>query len=345
MSTELAERPVAKSGTLLSVTEETIAQMAERFASLKINGINDKAGFLAVDTARKECKKARSAIATEHATLKADALKVCQTLDSMKRNLTGKVEAIENRLVAEIEAVEAEKARIQKEKDDAIYNDRVAKLAEHGTTIHEVALRAMTPAQFAEALAKAIADEAARKEAAARAEAEEVERKRIATEQAEANRIEAERLKAEREELARRKAEQDAEAARIKKIEDDKLAAERAELKRQQDELQAERDRLAREESERQRAAKAEQERLDRIERERIAEEQRKAREADEAAERVAAELRAEQLKPIKQRIMEFADKVQLMPLPDVPDSVAELINHDLLKCSNAIRYTAASLA
>lgn len=316
MSTELAERPVAKSGTLLSVTEETIAQMAERFASLKINGINDKAGFLAVDTARKECKKARSAIATEHATLKADALKVCQTLDSMKRSLTGKVEAIENRLVAEIEAIEAEKARIQKAKDDAIYNDRVAKLAEHGTTIHEVALRAMTPAQFAEALAKAITDEAARKEAAAKAEAEEAERKRIAAEQAEANRIEAERLK-----------------------------AERAELKRQQDELQAERDRLAREEAARLAAAKAEQDRLDRIERDRIAEEQRKAREAEEAAERAAAELRAEELKPIKQRIMEFADKVQLMPLPDVPESVSELINEDLQKCSNAIRCIAGSLS
>lgn len=346
MTTELVERPIAKNGTLMSVTEETIAQMAARFGALKINGINDKAGFLAVDNARKECMRARGVISTEHATLKADALKVCQTLDAMKRNLTSKVEEIETPLKAAIAAVEAEKARIQKAKDDAVYADRVSQLASHGATIAENVLRAMSPDEFAKSLAWAIDDEVARKEAAAKAEAEEVERKRVAAEQAEANRKEAERLAAERAEFQRQQA-----------IEEEKRAAERAQLEAQRleqerkaAELQAEQDRLAKIEADRIAAEQQKQREADAAERARIETEQRLKREAEvEEAERVAkaaAEKRLLELQPAKSKLNLLASTVMNLEVPSgLSDFVENQVQMVLNTAAESIRRIGANLS
>lgn len=317
MATVLAERPQVKDPILMSVTEETITLMAGRFAALKINGIDDKAGFLAVDNARKECKKARGVIAAEHKELKADALKVCQTLDQLNRTLTGKVEAIENRLISEIDAVEAEKRRIQQEKDNAIYADRVAKLKEHGATIIEHSLRAMTPAQFAEALAQAIQDAAARKEQA-----------RIAAEQAEANRIESERLAKERAELDAQRLEQNRKAAELQ-AEQDRLA-------------KAESDRLAAEDQKRREAAAAEQARIDT--------EARLKREAAVAeAERVANEAAAKremELQPAKKKLNLFADSVLNLEIPSgISDFVENQVQIALNTAAETIRRIGANLS
>lgn len=361
MTTALSERPAAKDGTLMSVTEETIAQMATRFAALKINGINDKAGFLAVDNARKECKKARGVISTEHATLKADALKVCQTLDSMKRNLTGQVEAIENRLVSEIEAVEAEKARIQKEKDDAIYADRVRQLAEYDTfhyktSIHEKTLRDMSPAQFAETLAQTVAESERRSELARKAMEEEAERQRIAAEQAEANRKEAERLAAERVEFEKQQAELAAERKRQQDIVDQKLAAERAELEAQRKEqerktaeLQAEANRLTKIESDRIAAEQQKQREAEAAERARIETEERIKREAAVAeAERVAKEAtekRALELRPAKQKLNVFAHSLIELEIPNISDLVNSQVQAVLNQAAESIRRIGANLS
>lgn len=342
MSTVIAELPVAKDGILISVTEDTIAKMALEYGSLTINGVDDKKGFLAVDTARKACVKARGVINTEHKELKEDALRVCQALDAAKRNLTAKIEAIEGRLKDEIDAVEKERERIEQAKQDEIYRTRLDRWNEAGGGMTDRAyLLSHNPETFDILIENVTTKTQQRKEAEAKAAAEEAEQKRIQAEQAEANRIEAERLKAEREELARQKAEQDAETARLKKIEDDRIAADRAELKRQQDELQAEKDRLASEERERQRLARMEDERLAQIERDREVEEKRKAHEAELAAERAVEALRAEQMKPIAKKILDFADKIELTPIPDIPEQWARAIQEELQTCAGRIRKCA----
>lgn len=212
MTTALTERPAASKAIVLSVTDETIASMASRMMALKVNGIADKKGYELVDTARKECVKARTGIDKVHKELKAEPLKYCQELDAEKRRLTGKVEAIENHLKSELEAVEREQARIQKEKDDAVYADRVAKLAEVNTIAPENYLRAMSNGDFDKYLADTIEVQNEKKLRQIQAAAEEAERKRIAAEEAEANRKESLRLAAERAELDAQRAQLETEA-------------------------------------------------------------------------------------------------------------------------------------
>lgn len=356
MTTAISERPAAKDGILMSVTEETIAQMATRFAALKINGINDKAGFLAVDNARKECKKARGVIKSEHATLKADALKVCQTLDLMKRTLDGQVEEIENRLISEIDAVEAEKARIQKEKDDAVYADRVAKLAEVNTIAPENYIRVMSNSDFDKYLADTIAVQNEKKLRQIQAAAEEAERKRIAAEEAEANRKESERLAAERAEFDRQRAEQEAERKRLQEIEDQRLAKERAELDaqrqeqaRQAAELKAEQDRLARIEADRQQAIEQDRIAADAAKRSRLETEARLKREAEVAErERIAkeaAEKRALELRPAKQKLNVFAHSLIELEIPNISDLVNSQVQAVLNQAAESIRRIGANLS
>lgn len=345
MTTALSERPAATKAIVLSVTDETIASMASRMMSLKVNGIADKKGYELVDTARKECVKARTGIDKVHKELKAESLKYCQELDSEKRRLTGKVEAIENHLKGELDAVEREQARIQKEKDDAIYAERVAKLSAYDCTIIEHALRSMSPAQFEEAFTKAAADAVARKEAERKAAAEEAERQRIAAEQAEANRKESERLAAERAEFQRQQA-----------IEDEKRAAERAELEalrqeqaRQAAELKAEQDRLARAESERLRAIEQERIAAEAAERSRLETEARLKREAEVAEqERIAkeaAEKRAMELRPAKQKLNVFAHSLIELEIPNISDLVNSQVQAVLNQAAESIRRIGANLS
>ena len=355
MTTALTERPAASKAIVLSVTDETIASMASRMMALKVNGIADKKGYELVDTARKECVKARTGIDKVHKELKAESLKYCQELDAEKRRLTGKVEAIENHLKSELEAVEREQARIQKEKDDAIYTERVAKLASHDCTIIEHALRTMTQSQFDEAFTKAVADAVARKEAERKAAAEEAERQRIAAEQAEANRKESLRLAAERAEFERQRAEQEAERKRLQEIEDQRLTKERAELEvqrqeqaRQAAELKAEQDRLARAESERLRAAEQERIAAEAAERARMETEARLKREAEVAErERIAketADKRVLELRPAKQKLNLFAHSLIELEIPNISDLVNSQVQAVLNQAAESIRRIGANL-
>src|SRR6185369_15023280 len=68
--------------------------------------------------------------------------------------------------------------------------------------------------------------------------------------------------------------------------------------------------------------AQLEQARKDAAEKARVETEQRLAREAKEAQEKAdreaAAKLRAEQLKPAKDRLLAFADQVEQLGIPDI---------------------------
>lgn len=211
MTTEIAERPKAKTGILISVTEESIEQMATRFASLKINGINDKEGYLAVDTARKECVKVRGVIKREHAELKEESLRIGQALDAAKRTLTAKIESVEDRLVSEMKSVEDEKERLRKVEEDKVYAFRMEQLAPYSkpqsvTPSREI-IMAMKPDQFEATLSQIKNDHDQWLAVEAKAAAEEAERKRVAEEQAAENRRFAEELRLKQEAFEKQQAD------------------------------------------------------------------------------------------------------------------------------------------
>lgn len=323
MTTALAQQPITKPVILYSVTPETIATMAEKFAALKINGTDDKAGYELVHKARMECVKARSQIEKTRKELKAESLEFGRKVDSEAKLLTGKIEAIEYGLAEQQKIVDDAKEAIRLKAEDAKVAERIRQLEQYPETIRsDAVLRSMSDAQFSDYLAGAVKADDARKSR----EAERLERERIAAEQAEANRIEQERLKAERAAFEAQQKAAKAEADRVAKIEADKRAAEQAELDRQRAEIKAEQDRLAAIE-------------LDRIEAEQAAK-----RLAQAKADAEAKAVRDEELKPVRQRLEEFAAKVQLLALPDVADGVAGSVQHVLDVAANDIRNIAKGL-
>lgn len=323
MASELAEMPAVKTGILMSVTEETIANMATEYGSLRINGVHDKKGFAAVNTARLVCVKARGVLKKEHAERKEVALRVCQTLDAAKRDLTAKIEAIESRLEAEIQAVEDEKARIEKSKQDELHTIRKGLWESAGGPPTD---RAYLLSHSKEVFESLLADVAEKTRLRKQREAEEAtaaaERKRLADEQEEANRKERARLQAEREEFQRQQAEAETERKRLQAIEDEARAKERRELEAQQAALKAEQDRLAKIEADRLEVERLERVKAEAAEQARIETEQRLAHEAA-AKEQTrlaeeAAKAKAEKLRPTKDKLTVFADRLLKMETPDL---------------------------
>ena len=354
--TTLIEKPLAKPVILYSVTPETIAEMATRYAGLKINGIDDKAGYEVVQKARMDCVKARSAVEKQRKELKADALEFGRKVDAEAKLLTTKIEAIEQPLLAQQESVEAAKEAVRKEREDKVYAERQAAWdAVDGPKTDRAYLLSHTDDQFAARLQQQFVAKQARIEAQAKAEAECIERERIAAEQAEKNRIEAERLAAERAEMQRIAAEQEAERKRMQAIEDAKLAKERAELDRLRKEqaeaqakIDAEQNRLAKIEQERMEAERLEKAKAEAAERARIETETRLKREAEEAERKRLADeeaaKRAEALKPVRQKLEDFAAKVKLLPLPSVDEGLQGSVQHVLDVASNDILKIAKGL-
>ena len=194
------------------VEEFDVATMAPSVMSLRINGIDDKDGAKAVKAARLKCVKMRCEIESKRKEFKEVWLRGGQAVDAMAKQLQAELAPLEQHCIAEEQAVADELKRIETERQEAIYQDRVAKMKQvgpHGTVVPEKHLREMSPAQFAEYLADLV-ETAARK----------AESDRIAKEQAEANQIEAERLRKEREEF---EAKQAAEVA-SRKVTSDRLS-------------------------------------------------------------------------------------------------------------------------
>jgi len=348
MATAIAMVPRPVSGFLQTVTDETIDQMAARMLSLKVNGLADKAGYELVDTARKECVKARTGIAKEHKELKEESLRQCQLLDSEKRRLTAKVEQIEVYLEAELQAVKLEQERIQKEKDDAAYAIRLQLLTAAGGSLPEELIRSMSEHKFNTAVEEATVATQKRKEAEARAAEEEAERKRVAAEQAEANRLEAAKLAAERAEFAKQQEKEAAERKRLQAIEDEQRAKERAELEAIRAEqakaaaaLKAESDRLAKIEADRLTAEDQKRREAEAAERARVETEERITREAAVAEQnriaQEAADKRALELRPAKAKLNEFANTVMNL---DVPSGLSDFAEYQVQIALNVAAET-----
>lgn len=306
----------------ITAIETSIAEMRQKYMPLKITDVDDKKQFDAVHEARMEVRTLRIDVEKKRKELKADALEFGKLVDSSAKKITGMIEPIEEHLQQQEDIVTAEKERRKREAEEkrqAVLQSRVDQLTAVGGACSIVLLGGMTDSEFSEVLSKATAEHAAKVEAdRIAAEARAAEEKRLAEERA--------KLEAERKEQERIAAEQRAAAeAERKKIDEERRAVE------------AEKLRLEQEERRRKEVAEA-------AEKARIETEQRLKREAEEKAkaeaDRIAAEKRSEELKPVKLRLQNWCEQIVDLSASvpkGAPEAAEKRIKTLLKECCKAI--------
>ncbi len=250
-------------------TPNEIARL-KGFMSTVVTDIHSKAQRDDVHDRRMQCVRFRRGVEKWRTDSNEDLQAQIKKNNAKAKLVKDAIEPVETFLENLQEQVEKDLEAERVAKANKVYADRVAKLAEVGSTVSEGVLRTMGDETFNEFLMHATAQKAEREKLAAIEEQQRIEREKLAKEQEERDRLAQEQLEAEqaaerqRQEEARlereRLATEEAERLRAEK---EKLEADRAEFQRQQTEA-AERDRLAREaaEKEAQQKRAAEEERL-----------------------------------------------------------------------------------
>jgi hypothetical protein len=327
-----------------------VAELREKYMGLTIKGVNDRKGFDAVHEGRMVVKRARIDVEKTRTTLKADILERGRKIDAEAKRVAGLLAPIEDHLESQETAITNERERIKREAEEA----RKAKVKQRFEALQlcgyqgdMMAVPELGEIEFGVLLATA---------QAAKAEAD-----RLAEEARQQQAAEVERLRKLEAEAAAERARQEAAAAEQRKAEEARLAAERAELDRVRKEqeaeaarLRAEQERIEAEKNAAARAAELERARLEAAERARIETEQRLAREQAEAkaaAEREAlriaekakadevARLKAEAMKPQREKLLAVASALLVLVVPDGPGSKA--VSKAIERCMNEIQEIA----
>lgn len=325
-----------------NVTDAAIAKLNTDYMALTVKGVDDKAGYEVVKTARIDIKKRRVEVEKTRVQLKAESLEYGRRVDGEAKRITALLEPIENHLIGQEKIVDDEKAR-RKAEAEAKEAERVQArinqlesmgmglIAGHyklpygadGVAVPVAILKVCTDEQFAQFVEK-IREKKDTEDARLKAEEQrrleeqalilkvqqeqEAERQRLAAE-AKKQADEAARIKAEQEAIEKAKQKLiDDEAKRLKAIEDEKKRVE--DEKRRQAELEQ-----ARKEA----AEKAKIEAEAKIKRE-IEEKARK-----EEAARIAAEKKAARA-PDKVKILLIADTLDAIQTPDVKTDDAKAV-------------------
>lgn len=120
-----------------NVTDAGIAELKERYMPLVINGLEDKKGYMAVREARLDVKARRVGIEKMRKELTADAVTLQRKVNEEAKRITIKLEEIEAHFQKQENIFEAEKQRIQIEKEKAEqekYLERHKFMVSHGMT-------------------------------------------------------------------------------------------------------------------------------------------------------------------------------------------------------------------
>ncbi len=259
--------------------------LRESAQGLKINGVEDKAGLLAVSSKRKELKAARVSIEKEGKQLRDHITVISKNISAKEKELVEIIEPCEDELQKEEDRIAAEKKKIEDDKAEVErlrIQGRIDALAAFGYAIKIETITSIDDETFAVVLNDAKNQH--EKELANKAEEErlkkEVEEKLIA-ERKELEELREKNAAAQRiidTENARIKKEQDDKAAELlaaqKKIDDEKAAIEMKKQKEIDDKLAAEKLEQAQKDA-------AEKERLRLIE----VEKQKKINEAEKLAQ------------------------------------------------------------
>lgn len=305
---------MATSVVVYSVTPARIAELNQMYECLTITGIDDKAGYEAVHSARMNIKGLRVKVQHEEAAQKKRAKDYIaiflNKVDKGAKEVYEGLAPIEDYLKTEEETYTAAKDEAKEEAarlKKANLQDRIDRLAAYDYVHPDVFdLEKMDAVLFYEILKKASIDfehEQVRLEEEAKAQAEKdeadrIEKDRIAAELAE-QKADNERIKAEQEAA---QAIIDAERAELQ-AEKDRIAAEKLAVERA-DEIRK---------AEAEAAEKAIKDERDKIEREKQAEETRLKAEQEEAE-------RQESIRPDKAKLEAFADTIRGMVITTKED-------------------------
>lgn len=222
------ETELRKFETEHEITEGSLFSLASAYQNLTVNGVDDKEGLKAVESARKELKKKRVEIKKVSEELRDSAVKFQKAVIAREKELVSYIQPQEDRLMAIEDAVWQEKERLreeaEKKESDRIQN-MLDQLADLNYAIDFHILKGMTDEQFQEILqdAKRDFDETARLMAIElerekerirlQEEVKKAEEKRLATERKEVERMQAEMREAQNK-LA-------IEQAKVRKLLDD----------------------------------------------------------------------------------------------------------------------------
>jgi|WetSurMetagenome_2_1015567.scaffolds.fasta_scaffold159296_2 hypothetical protein len=316
-----------------NVTDAAIAEMKSQYMGLVVKDLNDDKGLAEVHRARMIVKGKRVDVEKRRKELKADALMWGKKVDSEANRIFGLLEPIETHLENEENKVTKEKARIKAEEEKKKHETtqaRVDALMRFGVACPYANALAMTQGEFDARII--IAEDEYKQEQARKAEEARIE----------AERIEAEKM-ARAVELASIAKEQKriddefAEIARVRRLEEDKRRSERDKIEAERREVENARRKIEHDAA----VEKAKKEAAEKATREAKEQAEREACEKAEAEQQARAEdERQEALKPDKDKLIFYANKLTSFVAPLVGSKDAELIVREAEKRLLAInRY------
>lgn len=330
---------LTKPPTELIDAREKVEALVNAYGQMK--STTDKAELVLVHAGWQAVRDARLSIERTRESLKAPALQYGREVDAFAKKLTDRLAPVETHLKGIEKAAEIEKARVKVEAEETLYQIRLRQWIDAGgVSVNRDYLIGFREDVFQGILTNwRIAAEKRRQDEIERKEAEENARQVAA-----ANFKESQRLMAERAELDAARRRQDEDRQRAEQAARDRDALAKAELDRQRAELarqqkaidDAENAKRQAEELERAKAQAAEHALKAKAE-----EDARKQAELDRLqAEADAEAVRQESLKPIRQKLNEFAEWMmthQLLP-DGLPVDVLERCHKALAYCSESIR-------
>lgn len=230
-----------------NVTEQVLAELKEKYGSLRLQSLDDKEGYLEIKQAAKNCAKLRNLAGKLCKEGREEAVKVQKLWISKEKEVVARIADVEDTLDAEVARFEAEvkrKEEEEKRRQEEMYINRQATLTKMGAryeggsfVLGEVSFEAelvkgASEDVWEEAVVPKFRSEYEKVEAARAAE-----EKRIAEEKAEMERQRQE-LQRQQEEMRIMQEELRKERERTEKAEREKQQAEEAEKRRIISELQ-----------------------------------------------------------------------------------------------------------
>lgn len=228
-----------------------LLELVNKYQALKINGLEDEQGYLAVKEARKELQSTRTDITNKAKALRQGALQFQRDVIAREKELIGIISTLELELKNQTDAIDLEKEKIKRQ---ALLPERKALLSSIEVEISDELILEMNDKEFAEMFINLKAEFLAKKEAdILHQQQEQIEKENELKRQQE----ELEKQKQHQKEIeqAKKEAEKNAKILADKRLKDLKEKAEKDKQKAIADERQ----RLADEQKAKEEADKKEQ--------------------------------------------------------------------------------------
>lgn len=320
-----------------NVTNQVIAKLKADYSGLKINGIDDKAGFKAVEDARKECKSIRVLATKICKKGREEAIQTQKDWITKEKEVVSSIEEIESELEKESDRIkEIERAILFEAAQKEKLPIRKEKLMTIGVEVEDEQLLKIDDNQF-----NTLFNEFHEKMLAEKAEKLRLEQEQIEAERKEQLRIETERLA----EIKRQEdLKQAAENARIEAERKAKQAIELAEKAKQEAEQKAIEAAKKAEQDKKDALIKAEkekQEAIDKLKKEQEEKEAAELKAKQEAVElenknRLAAEKKAAKA-PDKEKMNIWIDDLSL-PFIELKQNESNIMASDIKVKFNAFK-------